>query len=330
MPRPSKKIILLLVVAVVIVAGTFIYLHLPAKVETSQNQLLAEESAAQNAIELQADKDSDNDDLKDWEEVLWHTDPHNPDTDHDGTPDGEEVKESRDPALAGPNDKITQGVVLKKFLQSAEAPDLNPTERLSQDFFAEYLAARNSGTALSDDQKSKLIENIAGSQDLSAPKTNIYGLGDVKTSPDTSAAAIRNYGNTLGSIIIKNSTADLEGELDILQTALQNQDKAKLDELDPIIARYKEVIKESLTVNVPATAVNLQIEFLNATNDLTESISKMKIVLEDPVSTLKNLTLYSQGRSELIQAVSDFNTFFLKNGVLFAPNEYGYTFRPGL
>src|SRR3989344_1761050 len=52
------------------------------------------------ALETQKEalaKDSDNDGLKDWEEVLWKTDTHQADTDGDGTNDKDEVAASRNP-----------------------------------------------------------------------------------------------------------------------------------------------------------------------------------------------------------------------------------------
>ncbi|GEM_PF-6300824 len=53
-----------------------------------------------------AQKDTDGDGLKDWEEVIIGTDPKNPDTDGDGIPDGEEVNQSRSPVKTGPHDTV--------------------------------------------------------------------------------------------------------------------------------------------------------------------------------------------------------------------------------
>ncbi len=55
-------------------------------------------------------KDSDNDGLKDWEEALWKTDPQNQDSDGDGTPDGKEVAEGRNPAVPGPDDSLSSAL----------------------------------------------------------------------------------------------------------------------------------------------------------------------------------------------------------------------------
>jgi len=59
-----------------------------------------------SSAQIDFKKDSDNDGLKDWEEALWKTDPQNPDTDGDGTPDGKEVAEGRNPAIPGPDDYL--------------------------------------------------------------------------------------------------------------------------------------------------------------------------------------------------------------------------------
>lgn len=53
-----------------------------------------------------AQKDTDGDGLKDWEEIIIRTDPHNPDTDGDGIPDGQEIEQQRSPVKAGPHDNI--------------------------------------------------------------------------------------------------------------------------------------------------------------------------------------------------------------------------------
>ncbi|MCH7529851.1 hypothetical protein IIB50_01915 [Patescibacteria group bacterium] len=61
--------------------------------------------------------DSDDDGLKDWEEVLWGTDPFNPDTDNDGTDDGVEIAVDRNPLVSssgGVLDTLDSEVPYKK------------------------------------------------------------------------------------------------------------------------------------------------------------------------------------------------------------------------
>src|SRR3989338_6718254 len=52
------------------------------------------------------ESDPDKDSLSNADESYWNTDFQNPDTDNDGTLDGEEVKLGRDPSRAGPEDEL--------------------------------------------------------------------------------------------------------------------------------------------------------------------------------------------------------------------------------
>src|SRR2546423_718695 len=113
---PSKKVIYTFVACLIALGGigfSINYKPSPKKIISNSNNLIAANTVGieQNLL----DKDSDNDGLKDWEETLWKTDPHNPDTDGDGTPDGQEVKEGRNPSVKGPNDKLDKNQIPSGF-----------------------------------------------------------------------------------------------------------------------------------------------------------------------------------------------------------------------
>jgi hypothetical protein len=67
---------------------------------------LKEIAKEKKEIYPEAFKDSDQDGLSDWQEVILGTDPFNPDTDGDGYLDGTEYKLGFDPKKVGPADKI--------------------------------------------------------------------------------------------------------------------------------------------------------------------------------------------------------------------------------
>jgi len=81
--------------------------------KTGQKETISQKGGLTQITEAQLD--SDNDGLKDWEEKLWGTDPNNPDTDGDGVKDGEELKQGRDPLKPGPDDKLAQFQSLPRF-----------------------------------------------------------------------------------------------------------------------------------------------------------------------------------------------------------------------
>src|SRR3989339_1874353 len=59
--------------------------------------------------DLSTSNDQDQDGLSDAEEMIWNTDPFNPDTDGDGFKDGEEVTSGHNPLKPGPDDLIDSG-----------------------------------------------------------------------------------------------------------------------------------------------------------------------------------------------------------------------------
>lgn len=62
------------------------------------------------------EQDSDNDGLKDWEELTWKTDPCIPDTDKDGYLDGEETAAGYNPLQPSPGDKLPDREVSPRAL----------------------------------------------------------------------------------------------------------------------------------------------------------------------------------------------------------------------
>ena len=76
------------------------------------------------------DNDLDSDGLDNQQEMIWGTDPFNPDTDGDGFKDGEEVKSGHNPLVPGPDDLINDDNLTDQLSQLAIAGlytgDLDP------------------------------------------------------------------------------------------------------------------------------------------------------------------------------------------------------------
>ncbi len=119
---PSRKFAIIALALLLAVGGLFLFFGGEAMrrktADAPQKEIVSGAVRGKNS-----QKDSDNDGLKDWEEVLWKTDPQNPDTDGDGTPDGEEVKLGRDPTIPAPGDKIAEAEYPSKTKNSVFAAD---------------------------------------------------------------------------------------------------------------------------------------------------------------------------------------------------------------
>lgn len=100
--------------------------------------------------------DRDQDGLTDEAEELYHTDPDNPDTDRDGTRDGDEVAAGRNPLLAGedelkpPTGRNVLGAVSYTARYLATLPEDTARDMIINKDALDAFAADNRGTLIPD------------------------------------------------------------------------------------------------------------------------------------------------------------------------------------
>lgn len=128
-----RLIIILLSVLILGIVGGTAYLIIQRLRSDSQdattptgapNSLQQSEQGNQQIIDPTGD--DDNDGLTNSEELVWGTDPTNPDTDGDGFTDGEEVGNNHNPTVAGPNDALPVGFQPQRDIQQLETAATQP------------------------------------------------------------------------------------------------------------------------------------------------------------------------------------------------------------
>jgi len=266
-------------------------------------------------------KDTDQDGLKDWEEALWKTNPKNPDTDGDGTGDGNEVRAGRNPLVKGPKDVLATAAAPK----ITGADNRTTTQKIAEDIFGNYLTLKQSGVTL-DSQQSGAIVNAAlkGVSTYSAAKK--YILTDIHISRDESPAALRTYGNALGDIINKYGKPNVDNELIIVQNALQTNDSKKLSDLKIILDSYKKVIDALAKVSTPASAASAHLSLLNSASSVSATIAAMQSLFSDPIVALAGLRDYQTQAGNLAVALDTLNIYFENRRISFASSEPAATF----
>src|SRR5689334_1381538 len=136
MTHENKQILISLSLAVVILAVSFFTSSyykgslLPSFFKKDNPSVLTQEGANQASAFLQSDADGDG--LKYWEEALWKTDPNKFDTDGDGTGDGQEVREGRNPLIAGVDDTLTP-------IQSLDPKNIDVTSTSTENSLTETI-----------------------------------------------------------------------------------------------------------------------------------------------------------------------------------------------
>lgn len=275
---------------------------------------------SEKGFEQLVEKDSDGDGLKDWEEALWGTDAKNRDTDGDGTEDGEEIKFGRNPKIKGPNDKLSDE---EKRASSETGTDTSATGAFSRGFFASFMTLKESGD-LTPENLQKLSESIV--ENFTADGAKNFTSGDLKISADNSAAALKKYGNDMGTVFGEYLKLKLPDELAIVAQALSSGDQNKLNELDKIISANKNLIEKHLAMNVPQKVSPIHLKLVNHYGTITSAIENMKKAIGDPLTGTIAVSQYKKELTPLNNTMAELKNFFINNKIIFGPDEPGEIF----
>ncbi len=282
-------------------------------------------SVLKPVIAEEIDKDSDNDGLKDWEEALWKTDPNNPDTDKDGTPDGQEIKQGRNPLLAsknGKNDKLeNQKPKETASLLPNELPSL--TDLLSQQFFSDYLFLKEKdGGQISQKSQEELIASFIGATDnFEQINKGLYLKSDIKIDLQETPESIKEYGNNLALIIKKYFDSIPETEMTIFAKAVKEEKENGLNKLEPIASAYRNTAKDMLSLKTPPSFSDSHLNLINYFNSIAKEIDAMQKSYGDPVQAVLALKQYQVDSVAAYQILRNLNNYFLHKKVVFENNE---------
>jgi len=319
-----KKIILLSIALVIALGIVFFALR-----QTGGNNTAYEAESLRSTLEAVSlskeaqELDTDGDGLKDWEEILWKTDPGKTDTDSDGTTDNDEIKLGRNPAVKGPSDSLANNPPIKV---EAEVSEVSPSTRVIQDFFAEYLALKQDGGTLSEESKDVLIANLVERIGSTGGAPQVYGTNNLTVHESVKISDIKNYGNALGTTFAKNSVAGVEHELVIVQRALQTNDKKELEKLAIIVEAYRKTIADVLLVPVPQNIVSLHLDLLNTMSVVKFDIEGMKSVFTDPLEAIRKISEYQTAVVSLKNSLQNLADYFASKNIIFSKSEAGYMF----
>ena len=242
---------------------------------------------------LDATKDSDNDSIKDWEEILWSTNPYTPDTDNDGLTDDVEIAERKKnggtPVTSEANTGSVRNLITQTFPYGASDPtaDQNASQEVMEEFMQEFLKNKyqelTTGNApltkeelsilLFEGLKNKLEEERTIPQDVFVTKKEIEIL------PTSSAQDTRAYLNQVGMVFLTSDAPEMP-EFKIIEEIITQDDEnfefnvqhvRKLRQHSQI---YLSLATRMRDIKVPANLADAHVDMMN-------SFIRMSIILED-------------------------------------------------
>jgi len=321
---PNKKFILIAVISFLIIGGGFFVLKNYGSGKSRQITEQKLSPASEPVIAQEIDKDSDNDGLPDWEEALWKTDFNNPDTDGDGVFDGQEVKEGRNPLVAGngKTDKIQNPNPEKPPIeQTAQLPS-TLTVAFGKEFFSEYMRLKQeSGGELSQASKTEFVNSMASALGDVGKNTDDYLESDIKIASSDDEKTIREYGNNLALLIKKYFDPLPETEMTIFQRSLEKRTEDELKKLEPIADAYSNTAKEMTSLTTPASFSKSHLELINYFSNIAKELNEMQRFFTDPMQATLAFPRYQENAEKAYFILLDLNAYFFKNKIVFEKNE---------
>lgn len=304
MQLPSNKVGFVLIFVVLSVASTIFFSKVGIQdglTDLKNVDLIV----ARNTDSIQKSGDRDMDGLSDWQEELWGSDSNNPDTDGDGTNDGDEIAADRDPTIAGPNDKLIRpSDYFQSEVDFSNFASGTVSDKLSIDLFSKYLGLKQKGTVTSE-QQTQLVDEVARKVAQDAVLENKYALSDF-TIVASSKDSVRTYGTDFARI----STSYLE-RMNSYKNLSESQYLAQMSDA------YNEFAVAMADISVPTVAQDVHVQIVNRLHNAGVMFGVMIKSEEDPVSAMVIIGQYQaqqQGEAALYTSLAQ---YFKNNGIIF-------------
>ncbi len=248
-----------------------------------------------------AEADSDKDGLRDWEEVLWGTDPENRDSDKDGTLDGQEVVVGRNPALAGPDDTLksspAQDPSVGKYSYSYDSSlGETLTDQVSRNLAANYLEAKSANefdSATAEEIANRTLKEIGGAEIYRDIKLDSLKL----VSNDVST--IESYGEKAIAILMIITNGRF-AEAGIASLVIQGANQAY--KLEPYAKRYADMRDLMIKMNVPRRFSAIHLTITQDLDTMARSLETLSKTESDPLAGMIELVRYGKAAEELGRA----------------------------
>jgi hypothetical protein len=171
--------------------------------------------------------------------------------------------------------------------------------------------------------KNQVITDTADFIKTNAIKDVVLTAQDINPVP-SSPEAIRTYANTIASILINNNVPNAENELTIFRQAMDTQNPAVLNKLDPLITSYKNMRDQTLATPVPQGFEKQHLDLVNVYQAIYAGISDMKLGFSDPAVALIRIKRYPDDARGLGNALTNIYTALLPHASLLMPNDPAY------
>ena len=184
---------------------------------------------------------------------------------------------------------------------------LTETEKFAREFFASYVAMKESGTM--DSTAINNFSSALGEKIVSPNLTDHYSLKDITTNEDNSLEGKIKYYESVKKLFDNYKTKGLGDELGIAEEQLNSSDPTKnADKLTPIAEAYQNFASDVTKITVPSSLSKEHLQIINTANNTGVSVLGMVKLTNDPIVGLSGVSQYQKYSDDFVTAVSDLET----------------------
>jgi hypothetical protein len=284
---PSRQFIIRIIIIAVIVAVVWgIY-------ETTSyfmNRPKKEEVPTKLLVKDVVQKDSNNNGIPDWEEILWGLDPSK-----DG-PSNKEFVTAKQESLS------------KESNASASSSDkATGNELLSQQFFSVIMSLQQTGNL--DEASMQSVANAIGQKIVAVPIADVY-TKDMLTVKTTTISATDKYYESLKKLLLKYKDKDIGNELTFIAQGVQRNDPQVLYLAGTIASEYKSFADELIKIPVPEAFWIKDLSMANNYDKVSQSIGGLIQIIADPITGMRALINYKKYSDALTADITYFSDNF--------------------
>lgn len=289
---PSKKfatIIFLLALSVAL-----FYLEKFVKIKPNSNaslkNIISSQGFGGDFAKMAENLDSDNDGLRDWEEVLWRTDINKQDTDDDGYSDKQEADAGYDPADPTSSEKTgRKGKSGNLFAETDIIDSVNLTENLAKNAgkgVAESVAGERNINYLEKTPLSLLGADMRrGIAEFIASFNIRIPVSELKIIDDNSPETITNYLKEINKILADNYFSKNDPE-NIMTSVLRDKNFEGVDNLVTICNKFAADLKNT---PVPSEFSAMHKRLVELTVGMRRVFESVREIEADPLKTVIGL-----------------------------------------
>jgi hypothetical protein len=208
--------------------------------------------------------------------------------------------------------------------QTASSGPLTLTDLLSRDFFARYIQLQQTGQDSNTQLVQDTIDQTIANASASASQPKIYAIGSITVSNKTDSVSVRTYGDAVANIL--SSYMPRDNVADMANQAFDQGNMDLLNDLDPVISAYQDVIGKLLAVPVPQPIAQYHLDLVNGISSILFTAQGLRNIQTDPLQAMVTLSSYSSSQDKMQTALLNMKNYFNIAGISFTAAEPGILF----